>query len=331
MSGLAWFLLDALLVAVTVFGTAKVFTSKPPQPLPASRLEGGLAPEKPASSREPKVVSLMPEAPEEALPPKASLEALWRETLFLPGRQEREPEEGEAQAQAALEATAEKNFDFELVGIAQISPTDKPPVPVAILRGRQAAARANSRPLPGRRLSPRGEEAQAAAKPAKPAKPAKMIFREGDPINDTGYLLKAIYPEEKMVEVVRGGQVLQLRINYAGAEAAQRREALVEEQAKKRQAEEQQRQNSIRARQQEEQKQLQETQRAREAANPGLPPPPPGAGNDVGDAPVAVPLPANNAPAGEQDNRAQQIRRQVEENARQRNGNASPRHGVRRQ
>ena len=328
MSGLAWFLLDALLAAVTVFGTAKVFTSKPPQPLPASRLEGGLAPEKPASSREPKVVSLMPEAPEEALPPKASLEALWRETLFLPGRQEREPEEGEAQAQAALAATAEKNFEFELVGIAQISPTDKPPVPVAILRGRQAAARANSRPLPGRRLSPRGEEAQAAAKPAKPA---KMIFREGDPINDTGYLLKAIYPEEKMVEVVRGGQVLQLRINYAGAEAAQRREALVEEQAKKRQAEEQQRQNSIRARQQEEQKQLQETQRAREAANPGLPPPPPGVGNDVGDAPVAVPLPANNAPAGEQDNRAQQIRRQVEENARQRNGNASPRRGVRRQ
>ncbi len=326
MSGLAWFILDGFLVVATVAGAWKAITSQPPQPLPASRLEA--APHGEKAAREAKVVSLLPAPPEEALPAKASLEELWRKTLFLPGRQESEPEEQEALAQGAIAAAMDKNFEFELVGIAQITPLDKPPVPVAVLRGRQsggasgggrASRNAGNRRAPGGR-----QETQEPPVPAALPKPTKLLFREGEPINDTGYLLKAIYPEKKMVEVVRGSQTIQLRINYAGAEATQRREALVEANAKKRQ--EQERQNSIRQKQAEEERKQQAEQKERDAANPGQPPPPPGESTQEAPRPAQLPaptpLPANNAP---QDERAQQIRQQVEQNAQQQTPQSTPR------
>ncbi|MGN0866296.1 MAG: hypothetical protein ACI4SG_01275 [Oligosphaeraceae bacterium] len=326
MSGLAWLILDGLLVAATVAGALKAITSKPPRPLPASRLEAAPGGEK--VPRETKVVSLLPAAPEEALPAKASLEDLWRKTLFLPARQEVEPEEKEALDQAAIAAAMDKNFEFELVGIAQITPVDKPPVPVAVLRGRQSGGNANrsgnARGNANRRAPGGRQEPETPPAPGALAKPTKLLFREGDPINDTGYLLKAIYPEKKMVEVTRGSQTIQLHINYAGSEAARRREAQVEATAKKRQAQEQERQNSIRQKQADEQRRNQAEQKERDAANPGQPPPPPG---QNGDSPAPAQLPADNAP---QDDRTEQIRQQVEQNAQQQQSPArAPRRSVR--
>ncbi len=326
MSGLAWLILDGFLVVAAVAGVMKAIVSKPPLPLPASRLEAAPAGEK--ASKETKVVSLLPPAPEEALPAKASLDDLWQKTLFLPTRQEMEPEEKDAQAQEAIAAAMDKNFEFELVGIAQITPVDKPPVPVAVLRGRQSSGGSRASRNTANRRVPGGrqETPQPAATSAALPKPTKLLFREGDPINDTGYLLKAIYPEKKMVEVTRGNQTLQLHINYADAEAVKRREALVEANAKKRQAQEQERQTSIRQKQAEEQEKQKSEQKEREAANPGQPPPPPGENGSPGSGPAQPP--DNDAP---QDSRAGQIRQQVEQNAQQRQTTpaATPRRSVR--
>lgn len=297
MSGIAWIILNAALALGAVVGTVKVAKTPPPKPFTQAQLDGSAdKPEKDPDA--PKAQQKNDAAPKSAqhhpdeLPKSASLDDLWKHTLFLPVRAEAEPGDADAEAAAQAAALAGKNFEFELVGIAQISPADKPPVPIAILRSKEAGNQ-RRRPMPQRGGPQRGGNQPQQAEQAKET-PQKQIFKEGDPLNNTGYILKAIFPEQKMVEVSRGSETIKLYINYAGAEATQRREAITKAAADKK-AEEQRRQ-SIRERQ--------NNWQNNNRNNPGTPPGPPGMNRGQ----------SNNGNQG--NNRSQQIRNQVEQNAR---------------
>lgn len=324
MSGIAWIILDCLLALAAVGGTVKVIATPPPAPLPAERLEPKASQknaEKAGAEKRPTKDAAAKEtaANPDALPANASLDDLWKKTLFLPSRQEQEPSETAAELSAEAAAAAAKNFEFELIGIAQISPADQPPTPVAILRSKQQASSRNT----GRNRRGRNKDAQKEPETKKAAQaPVKLIFHEGDRLNDTGYLLKAIHPDQKMVEIVRGTETLQLRINYAGEEATKRRQEMAEAiQSKKEQQAQEQQQASIRQRQAQQAQEAKEQEAAKNQANPGQPPPPPGMGNNF-------PGQNNNAAATNNSDRALQnnadngptsdLQRSVEQRARQR-------------
>lgn len=316
MSGIAWIILDCLLALAAVGGTVKVIATPPPAPLPAERLEpksSQKGAEKPGTEKRPaRETGKEDAAKSDELPANASLDDLWKKSLFLPSRQEQEPSETAAELSAEAAAAAAKNFEFELIGIAQISPADQPPAPVAILRSRQqTTSRSTSRNRRGRgKDAPKEQETRKAAQA-----PVKLIFHEGDPLNDTGYLLKAIHPDQKMVELVRGSETIQLRINYAGEEATKRRQEMAEAiQAKKEQQTQQEQQTSIRQRQAQQAQEAQEQEAARNQANPGQPPPPPGMGNNF----PGRDNNAGNATSSQQNGVDRDLQRRVEQRARQR-------------
>ena len=278
MTGIAWIILDAVLALTAAVGTVKVSTTPPPRPLTEEQLAG---PEKTQKENDRNATaaaqpSLRPQRHKDALPERASLDDLWRSTLFLPTRAEAEPGDADAEAAAQAAALAGQNFEFELIGIAQICPAGSNPVPIAVLRSKQAGQR-NDRRMPPNRRNPRDNRPDPKQQPAEKKAPEKLIFKEGDPLNGTGYLLKAIYPDQKMVEVSRGSEVIKLFINYAGEAAVQRRAdatQAVAEKKKKAEEEEAKRQQSIRERQAQQQQQQNNNQ-----ANPGRPPMPPGMNN----------------------------------------------------
>lgn len=324
MSGIAWIILDCLLALAAVGGTVKVIATPPPAPLPAERLEpksSQKGAEKPGTEKRPvRDAGKEDAAKSDELPANASLDDLWKKSLFLPSRQEQEPSETAAELSAEAAAAAAKNFEFELIGIAQISPADQPPAPVAILRSKQQASSRNAarnRRGRGGKDAPKEPEARKATQA-----PVKLIFHEGDPLNDTGYLLKAIHPDQKMVELVRGSETIQLRINYAGEEATKRRQEMAEAiQAKKEQQAQQEQQASIRQRQAQQAQEAKEQEAARNQANPGQPPPPPGMGNNFpgqDNTAQASGNNAGNAAPGQQNGVDRDLQRRVEQRARQR-------------
>ena len=260
MTGIAWIILDVVLALTAAVGTVKVSTTPPPTPLTEEQLAGPEQKQRDiekSAAAQPSVQRL--KRHKDALPERASLDDLWRSTLFLPTRAEAEPGDTDAEAAAQAAILAGQNFEFELIGIAQISPAGCNPVPIAVLRSKQAGGQRNDRRQPQNRRNPRDNRPDQKQQPAEKKPPEKLIFKEGDPLNNTGYLLKAIYPDQKMVEVSRGSEVVRLYINYAGEAATQRRaEATQAAAEKKKRAEEAQRQNQ---------------------GNPGRPPMPPGMNN----------------------------------------------------
>ncbi|MCQ2402542.1 MAG: hypothetical protein MJ202_02300, partial [Lentisphaeria bacterium] len=259
MTGIAWIILDAVLALTAAVGTVKVSTTQPPRPLTEEQLAG---PEKMQKENDRNATaavqpSLRPPSHKDALPERASLDDLWRSTLFLPTRAEAEPGDADAEAAAQAAALAGQNFEFELIGIAQICPAGSTPVPIAVLRSKQTGQR-NDRRMPPNRRNPRDTRTDSKQQTAEKKAPEKLIFKEGDPLNGTGYLLKAIYPDQKMVEVSRGSEVIKLFINYAGEAAIQRRADVTQaatEKKKKAEEEEAKRQQSIRERQAQQQQQ----------------------------------------------------------------------------
>ncbi len=228
MSGIAWILLNIALIVGATYGTVSIATQPAPAPL---KLEEDAA-QKDNGARKPTPKKETPTAGRTSttatpLSPNASLDDLWAKTLFNPDRTETIPENGESAAEAAAQAAAQAkmNIDFELVGIAQISQPGKDAVPVAILRSRVQNSRRGSR-TPNRRgptINPTLNRQNAGKADTDPKRPTKKVFKVGDPINETGYVLKSIVPSERMVEVIRAGKTVKLYIDFAGEEAQQRR------------------------------------------------------------------------------------------------------------
>ena len=287
MSGLAWIILNIALVIGAAYGTVKVRNTPAPNPLQL---------EEPAKSEEESQhkTSARNEKPAESklsasrpLAANAPMDDLWKQTLFLPTRTEDTGEDNAEQANLEQAAMAARNIEFELVGIAQINVVgEEDPVPVAILRSKIGAER-GGRGTP-RRGGPPSRDRNPRNNQPQPSNPAadsqakseeKQVFRVGEKINQTGYLLVDINAKEKMVEVSRNGETVKLYINFIGEEATQRREAVSQATAKKHQEQARRIEQENRERQQAAQAaQTQEapTQPASNA-NPGGPPAPPGA------------------------------------------------------
>ncbi len=342
MSGLAWIILNIALVIGAAYGTIKVRNTPAPKPL---QLEEPAKPEAEsphkASTRNEKPAESKSSAPR-PLATNASMDDLWKQTLFFPTRTE-ETEEGNAeQTNIEQAALAARNIEFELVGIAQINVVgEEDPVPVAILRSKIGSERGGRpgtrRGNPRDRNNPRGNQPQPSntAADSQSKSEEKQVFRVGEKINQTGYLLVNINADEKMVEVSRNGETVKLYINFIGEEATQRREAVSQATAQKHQeqarriAQEQARRIEQENRDQQQATQVTNTQPTANA-NPGGPPPPPGA-------PASNTSPDNRGTSGpaSPDARAERLRRIAEarqqqqqarqqQNANNQNQNAAP-------
>ena len=230
MPGLAWIILNAALVVVCIGGTVAVRRRPAPKPV---QLEA----EAPRVEEGRKTALADAKAPERGLPADAALDELWQNTLFLPERAEREagtdgmtPEEAARAAQLAAQ-----KIEFELIGIAQMALPDKESEPVAVLRNKMAGRGSAGRPMPGgpSRNMPNRPVAGVPASASATA-PVKQIFRVGEKINETGYTVKSIDAADRVVEVVRGSEVVKLTINFASSEANQRRNIVAMEAVRKR-------------------------------------------------------------------------------------------------
>ena len=308
MSGLSWIILNIILIGGALYGTMKVRSAPPPKPL---QLEEAVTPTN-ADAPQHKAPSHTGEnaasSPSQALASTASLDDLWKQTLFLPTRTEDTGEDAAEQAAAEQAAYAARNIEFELVGIAQISVMDAEAIPVAILRSKVGSVAAQR----GRRPPPRGRNAAPTTPATEPSKSEeKQVFHVGEKINQTGYVLTSIDPDASMVEVTRNGETVKLYINFAGTEAMQRREAVTQETTRRHQEQQRRIEQENVARQQ---AQAQQEQQTAATPNPGAPPGPPGMpsapGTPGGD--VAGGTPNNATPPNSPDARAERLRRIAE-------------------
>ncbi len=314
MSGLAWIILNLALAIGAVYGTLKVRNTPAPKPL---QLEEAPQPQtdaqhKATAPRNDKAAAAATAKPR-ALPANAPMDDLWRQTLFLPTRTE-DTADAEAAQEAEQAALAARNIEFELVGLAQINVIgEADPVPVAILRSKVGSERGGRGPQ--RRSTPRdrntplhGPQQPAAAKAETAAKnDEKQVFRVGEKINQTGYLLRAIDLDAKMVEVTRNGEDVKLYINFAGSEAAQRRDAVTQAANQKHQEQQRRIEQENRERQQ-----AQQAQAAAQQPNNGAPPAPDGAPAEASNANVPDTTTAPTSNPTSPDARAERLRRIAE-------------------
>ena len=328
MSGFSWILLNIVLIVGALYGTMKVRSAPPPKPLQLEEAVAANSQDAVQHKNAPRGAdknSGTPTAPSRALSTNASLDALWKQTLFLPTRTEDTGEDAAEQAAAEQAAFAANNIEFELVGIAQISTVDtSDPVPVAILRSKVGAASGQR----GRRPPARGGGGRNNG-PATPAEPSKneerQVFRVGDKINQTGYLLTNIDADANMVEVTRNGETVKLYINFAGTEAMQRREAVSQETARRHQEQQRRIEQENTARQQAQATQAQAAQ-ATPTANPGAPPGPPGPPGTPGSNTTSA-SPGDGSPANPSDARAERLRRIAEARQQRQARQQQHRHG----
>ncbi len=285
MSGIALIILNAALAIAAITGTVAVNRRRAPAPLVLEPPVEAKASRQAADAAGTAATTGGAGALRLA---NSDFDDLWRMTLFLPSREEPEDaSDAQSEAEAAAAALAAQNIEFELIGLARIAQEGAEAQPVAILRnkavgGRRSPAvnaRRNSRIGDNRRNPPArgGGETREPVLPADPTgQNRREVFKVGDKINLTGYVLRSIDMEERSVVVVRGNETVTLSINFTSSEAASRRDSASKDALKKREE-----RNAA---------ELAEARRAienRQDANPGTPPPPPD-GKMGGDAPAAT-------------------------------------------
>ncbi|MCK5801360.1 MAG: hypothetical protein KAI66_00940 [Lentisphaeria bacterium] len=144
----------------------------------------------------------------------ASMDTLWKQSLFRPDRTEEEKKENEGANAAAKPALPP--VDMELLGTAKIADRQ-----VAIIivkkKGRsRPVRRVRGRPV---KLPPAEEVGDDTDK----RDPKRHIKRVGDEVGSTGYIVKEIHFGEVML--TRGDEELVLRIQTDDASSLKRREA----------------------------------------------------------------------------------------------------------
>ncbi|MDX9980595.1 MAG: hypothetical protein RBU25_11275 [Lentisphaeria bacterium] len=144
-----------------------------------------------------------------------NLDSLWRRSLFRPERTEDIVLQMEAEK--AQDTPPPPKVEFELVGIAMLNDRR-----VAILHVRQATP---PRPPPSARpgitvRGPGGTIPQPADEPKSP--PAKKLFREGDEVGGTGYLLAEIRKREVLLK--KGDEELVVSLQMGDDASKNRRE-----------------------------------------------------------------------------------------------------------
>ena len=186
-----------------------------------------------------------------------TLDDIWKKSLFNPDRTELV----ETEAPQDSEPIQTTNAELELGGIAQLGKT-----PVAIIRTKPQQRGRGGRPgmggnnMPGNRFGQPGgmggmqgsrfgqpgnmpgmmggrfgqngmpmppwmQQQQQQQQQAQPQ--GKKIFRIGDTIHDTGYVLKDIIPEERACIISRNGRDEKLSIEFGDAQSSSRKQDAV--------------------------------------------------------------------------------------------------------
>ena len=263
MSTIAWIVINAVLLGSAVV-SVKLAKDLPKEL--KNEQQQLLAPDKPgakkAASKEavkdtktPKTVKAS--QPEQKAAPirLGTLDDIWKKSLFNPDRTELVETE-EPQDSEPVMAT---NTELELGGIAQLGKT-----PVAIIRMKPQQRGRGGRPgmgnMPGNRfgqpgggmggMSGRfgqpgmpGMPGSRFGQPGMPGMPpwmqqqqqqqqqpqpqGKKIFRIGETINETGYVLKDILPEERACIISRNGRDEKLTIEFGDTQSTNRKQEAV--------------------------------------------------------------------------------------------------------
>lgn len=196
-----------------------------------------------------------PAQPEQKAPQirMGTLDDIWKKSLFNPDRTELV----ETEAPQETDQIPTTNAELELGGIAQLGKT-----PVAIIRQKQQQRGRGGRPgmggnnmlqfgrpgqpgMQGNRFGQPGQPGMMGGRfgqngmPMPPwmqqqqqqqqqAQPqGKKIFRIGDTINDSGYVLKDILPEERACIISRNGRDEKLSIEFGDAQSSSRKQDAV--------------------------------------------------------------------------------------------------------
>ena len=238
MTGTTWMmLLSILLVSV---GLSYSGMKKMSAPLPKyTKPEVAAAPSRTVDA--PSVIAAEPRKKEEV----RNWDLLWKNTLFKDDRTE-----VEATADPAAEAGSQEqvNNEFELVGIARMGRKDAS-TPVAIILEVKNNARnrmnmmnnrnnpmMNRRPggFPGDPRFNRPNDRPTLSRPAEPPQPEnrkanKSLYRIGDKVAGTEYVIKNIVMEENKVVLERGGVETVLILDEKNTNSSIRRERVKNE------------------------------------------------------------------------------------------------------
>ena len=217
MNGLSWLSLIIALAMGAVLSTSAMKHLAQPLP-PMAKVDDG---------KDAKTAKNTPEESRQvvALPSAKNLPAmddLWEKSLFNPQRTERVPDAADAQADTQAEQV---NAEFELVGIARIG-TPENAKPVAIIKQKTQPVRDRrvmTRPLRGRPAPPPTPEPEEE----KSSKAVQKIFRVGETLMNTGYVVDEINPQDNSVTLSRNGEKVTLKIQLADKQDSARRDSVV--------------------------------------------------------------------------------------------------------
>lgn len=217
MNGLSWLSLIIALAMGAVLSTSAMKHLAQPLP-PMAKVDDG---------KDAKAAKNTPEESRQvvALPSAKNLPAmddLWEQSLFNPQRTERVPDAADAQADTQAEQV---NAEFELVGIARIG-TPENAKPVAIIKQKTQPVRDRrvmTRPLRGRPAPPPTPDPEDE----KSSKAVQKIFRVGETLMNTGYVVDEINPQDNSVTLSRNGEKVTLKIQLADKQDSARRDSVV--------------------------------------------------------------------------------------------------------
>ena len=217
MNSLSWLSLIIALAMGAVLSTSAMKYLAQPLP-PMAKADDG---------KDAKVAKNTPEESRQvvALPSAKNLldmDDLWEKSLFNPQRTERAPDAADAQADTQAEQV---NAEFELVGIARIG-TPENAKPVAIIKQKTQPVRDRrvmTRPLRGRPAPPPTPEPEEE----KSSKAVQKIFRVGETLMNTGYVVDEINPQDNSVTLSRNGEKVTLKIQLADKQDSARRDSVV--------------------------------------------------------------------------------------------------------
>ncbi len=266
MSTIAWIVINAVLLSSAVVSVKlakdlpKELKTEQQNLLTPEKSNAKKAASKEAAkdAKAPKTVAKTAQ-PEQKAPQirMGTLDDIWKKSLFNPDRTELV----EAEAQQDSEPIQATNSELELGGIAQLGKT-----PVAIIRQKPQQRGRGGRPgmgggmpgsnrfgqpggmggMPGSRFGQTGGMGgmmgnrfgqngmpmppwmqQQQQQQQQPQPQGKKIFRIGDTINDTGYVLKDILPEERACIISRNGRDEKLSIEFGDAQSSSRKQEAV--------------------------------------------------------------------------------------------------------
>ncbi|MDD4098229.1 MAG: hypothetical protein PHC30_05630 [Lentisphaeria bacterium] len=223
MNKMSWFGLAALLAGGAVFSTSAMRRMSQPLPPFVSRYDA-------AAEESGKAVRPAGDEARAAARPatpavELALDDLWEKSLFHNERTEKNAGASEPQ-----EPEAPVKSEFELVGIARIGDPEHARA-IAIIKQEQAPSR-NAQLAAARARMIRSRTTRAAPAPQPepeeaPKKPLKKMFRVGDAVNESGYVVKSIDPATNTVILSKGSEEITLRIELADKQSSTRRQTAV--------------------------------------------------------------------------------------------------------